>query len=146
MCTKCELPKPVADFSRRSSNKDGLCKWCKLCFAEYRRDWRRNNADKEKQHGRTYRSTHSEQIRDKLSRYRARRKGALVERVSRKAVFERDGWICQICHLPVYSFVAHPDPFSKSLDHIIALSNGGAHCYSNVQLAHLVCNERKNAR
>ena len=35
---------------------------------------------------------------------------------------------------------------SASLDHIVPLSQGGTHTLGNVQLAHLVCNERKHDR
>ena len=60
-------------------------------------------------------------------------------------VFERDGWICQLCADPV-------DPYERrrrwraSLDHIVPLSKGGSHTYDNVQLAHAGCNSRKGNR
>ena len=59
-------------------------------------------------------------------------------------VFERDDWLCGLCGEPVDKDLAWPDPTSASLDHIIPLSRGGAHTLDNVQLAHLVCNIRKN--
>lgn len=61
-------------------------------------------------------------------------------------VFARDGWICQICGVPVDESLVYPSPMSKSLDHVIPLSRGGAHIEGNVQLAHLSCNLRKGAR
>lgn len=35
---------------------------------------------------------------------------------------------------------------SVSLDHVVPLSQGGAHDPANVQLAHLTCNVRKGAQ
>ena len=38
------------------------------------------------------------------------------------------------------------DPLSLSVDHVIPLSKGWEHSYSNTQPAHLVCNLKKGAR
>jgi 5-methylcytosine-specific restriction endonuclease McrA len=59
-------------------------------------------------------------------------------------VFERDGWICGLCDLPVDPDCAWPDPMSPSLDHIVPVIRGGAHTRENAQLAHLRCNIRKS--
>lgn len=80
---------------------------------------------------------------DAVDRYRARRRGNFVERINRRRVFDRDGWICGICGEPVDPALAHPDLRSASVDHVIPLARGGAHRMSNVQCAHLICNSRK---
>jgi 5-methylcytosine-specific restriction endonuclease McrA len=67
------------------------------------------------------------------------------ERVFRRRVFDRDGWVCQICFGIVDDARQYPDPMSPSMDHIVPLIRGGRHTYSNVQLAHLQCNEIKGA-
>lgn len=61
-------------------------------------------------------------------------------------VYERDGWICGLCGLPVDDYLTYPDPRSASLDHVTPLSLGGSHMLENVQLAHLGCNVQKGAR
>lgn len=76
---------------------------------------------------------------------RAQRYGVPVETVRRQAVFDRDGWICQVCHRPVDKGLSWPHAESASLDHIVPLSRGGAHTEANVQLAHLGCNTGKGA-
>jgi len=76
---------------------------------------------------------------------RARRYGVLIERFDKQAVYDRDGWVCQLCHLPVDRDLSWPDLGSASLDHRIPLSRGGAHAEGNVQLAHLGCNIGKGA-
>lgn len=63
-----------------------------------------------------------------------------------KEIFERDKWICGVCGKPVDQTLKFPHPYSKSLDHIVSLRNGGLHDPSNVQLAHLHCNWSKNSR
>lgn len=73
-------------------------------------------------------------------RRRAKIAGTTTERVDRHLVFERDEYICGICHQPVCRTLRYPDPMSKSLDHIIPISRGGSHTYDNVQCSHLCCN------
>lgn len=68
-----------------------------------------------------------------------------VEPIVRRVVFERDGWICQLCGEPVDPDLRAPDPESASLDHRIPIARGGDHTYDNIQLAHFGCNARKGA-
>ena len=76
---------------------------------------------------------------------RARKKtNGPVEKFLNVEVFERDDWLCGLCGEQVDKDLMWPDPMSASLDHIIPLSRGGEHTLDNVQLAHLVCNIRKN--
>ena len=75
-----------------------------------------------------------------------RTRGGQVEPIDAAIIFERDGWACRICGLPVDSALPYPDPMSKSLDHVMPLSRGGSHTPANVQLAHLFCNLSKGAR
>lgn len=61
-------------------------------------------------------------------------------------IFARDRWFCLLCGLPIDPAVTYPDPMSKSIDHIVPISLGGADAATNVQAAHLVCNMRKHTR
>lgn len=80
------------------------------------------------------------------SRRRARQHQQMVERISPRRVFERDGWRCGICHHPINRHVAVPSPMAATVDHIVPLARGGPHSYANVQAAHFMCNSRKGAR
>lgn len=62
-----------------------------------------------------------------------------IEGVSRDVVAERDNHTCHICGEWVS---AH----EMSLDHVVPLARGGEHTYSNIKLAHKVCNSRKGSR
>jgi hypothetical protein len=83
-----------------------------------------------------------------LSRHgrRVRLGAAVVERFDPEEVYERDGWICQLCGTSVDRKLAWPDPASRSLDHILPLVADGSHSRANTQLAHWICNVRKGAR
>lgn len=76
--------------------------------------------------------------REKTARY-----GGKYGVVNRFEVFERDGWVCQLCGEPVDPDLKGPDPRCASLDHIVPLSWGGDHSMENCQLAHLSCNSSK---
>lgn len=52
--------------------------------------------------------------------------------------------VCAICGLPVDKTLPFPDPMSPTVDHIIPIAKGGHPSdISNLQLAHLYCNNQK---
>lgn len=77
----------------------------------------------------------------------ARLKLVEYEEVEPIKVYERDGWVCQLCGQPVKreTEIKH-DPEMASLDHIIPISHGGSHTYGNLQCSHLRCNLAKGNR
>lgn len=79
-------------------------------------------------------------------RRRALKHGVGYEIFKDSEIFERDGWICQLCGDPIERDAKAPQDLSVSLDHIVSLSNGGAHSPENSQCAHYLCNSRKGNR
>lgn len=77
---------------------------------------------------------------------RARQRGVKLTPARRWLVYERDGWLCQICGRPINRAVPAPHPMSASIDHVIPLDLGGAHCEENWQCAHFICNSIKGCR
>src|SRR6266581_1613047 len=55
--------------------------------------------------------------------------------LTRRAVFARDGWVCQYC-----------GQAAENVDHVIPRSRGGAHSWDNVVAACRRCNSRKENR
>ena len=56
----------------------------------------------------------------------------------------RDKWICGICCRPVVSRkYSHHDRMSPTVDHIVPVSEGGSNDPSNLRLAHMLCNSRR---
>jgi len=43
ICAKCTLPKPIGEFSKNKTKKDGLSYWCQPCQKEYKDQHYRNN-------------------------------------------------------------------------------------------------------
>lgn len=80
-------------------------------------------------------------------RSRCRKYGAYYDpSIIPRKVFERDGYVCRICGQKCDTedhLWGHVGPYSPSIDHIVALANGGNHTWDNVQCAHMICNSYK---
>lgn len=61
-------------------------------------------------------------------------------------VYERGHGICSLCDYPVERALAWPDLECATIEHVVALTKGGAHAYSNTALAHHYCNSLKHNR
>lgn len=122
----------------------------------YRQAYYEANAEKRRADARAYYEAHREErLRylkawrlanpDKLYAQWARKRlkrnphDTVVQEVDRKAVYVRDGGICQLCGEPV-------SPGRMTMDHKTPLTRGGAHSLENLQLAHHSCNSRKGTR
>ncbi|QEV19329.1 HNH endonuclease [Streptomyces alboniger] len=80
--------------------------------------------------------------------YQARMRGygalnADADQVDPFDIYERDQWVCQLCHRAMNPAVEWPDPWSATLDHIKPVAESGAHTAGNLQAAHWICNIRK---
>lgn len=99
---------------------------------------------------RRWKSDHPERARrlarTASHRRRARQRGGEVEQFDDLEIFERDDWTCGVCGQSIDRALAWPDLGSPSLDHIIAIVNGGGHTRSNAQASHLGCNLRKGTQ
>lgn len=98
-------------------------------------------------HGKAYRAARrkTEQGRVKMRHdrhvQRARKRAAVPYSFTR-AEESKLRALQTLCHICEKKFTK-ADP--ATLDHVVALANGGLHIASNIALAHLSCNSRKNA-
>ena len=53
---------------------------------------------------------------------------------------ERDHWRCHLCNKAVSKTAPRNTPKGGTLDHLVPLSKGGTHTWTNVKLAHHRCN------
>jgi 5-methylcytosine-specific restriction endonuclease McrA len=74
------------------------------------------------------------------------RGAAIGERFEIVDVFERDGWMCQLCGEPIDPTLRSPHRLSATIDHVLPIRRGGAHTLANVQAAHYGCNASKGDR
>jgi hypothetical protein len=125
---------------------DRTCPVCKIDFVA-------NRADKVycsipcQSRARLLRIKHTEEYKERRRRTAYRRRalaGAQFTVFERTQVYERDGWICQLCLRPTNRAFTYGDPWSPTLDHIVPLADGGDHTLENCQLAHHLCNSVKS--
>lgn len=94
----------------------------------------------------------SDKCQSKMNRKKRRYKGITVDSdISLFKLAERDQDRCQICgQLVDWDDFVKTDKATicgnmyPSIDHIIPISVGGLHSWDNIQLAHRICNTRKN--
>ena len=114
-------------------------------IAEYDREHYLANAKELTKQQRAYRRKNLEKYRFYSRKRRALKLGNSHKPYTDIYVFERDNWICGICGRRINKRLKHPNPLSKSIDHIIPISKGGADAPINLQATHLRCNQLKNA-
>jgi hypothetical protein len=76
-------------------------------------------------------------------RRRAKAAGVEFEYFDKRAVFERDGWRCQLCGVATTRPRGREKPTDAQLDHVIPFAAGGAHTLENAQCACRACNAKK---
>ncbi len=79
----------------------------------------------------------------KTQRSRLRQAKVRAPFIDWRQIAERDEWRCGICDKRVTPQADPRSPKAPSVDHVVALANGGEHSWDNVQLAHLGCNAGK---
>lgn len=135
-CNGCAMVKPPDQYTKRSPGT------CLDCCREGAARWRERNPD----YFREWRAANPDTVLAVVHARRATREGRKHERVERSVVFERDGFTCCLCGDPLDMDGKKGEPLSPTIDHIVPLSRGGDHLYSNVQAAHFRCNVAKGNR
>jgi 5-methylcytosine-specific restriction endonuclease McrA len=141
-CSMCLLWLPLAGFNAHPRGTGGVGSTCRSCRAALATEWRQANPD----YSAAWRALNQDKVQAQAEFRRALRAGRKSEHVSPEAVFKRDGFTCLLCFELLAMDKPWPHPLSPSIDHVVPLSLGGDHLYSNLQAAHLRCNIRKGAR
>ena len=160
-CSKCQLSKPLDDFSSHRREKDGKNTICKSCDGIRKRAWQKANPQKCCDSRKRYYQRHPDRVkaynqsqkgRARDKRYYRRNyqkcyamvmlrkarllKAPIVEKIDRISIYERDQGICHICKHRV-------SKMKFTLDHLIPLSKQGNHTAINLATAHRSCNSRR---
>lgn len=61
-CPKCKIEKPIVEFSKDSSQKDGLQSRCKLCNKQYGKAYREANAERKAEYNKAWREANKERV------------------------------------------------------------------------------------
>jgi 5-methylcytosine-specific restriction endonuclease McrA len=158
-----------ADYQRHHESRRAKAREWQKANTAYFREWRANSPERQREylarrnakdpdrHKRYYaenrdafsarvdawRAANPDKVRLYVKRSEAKRRAQRMalptEDIDFTFVFERDGGMCGICGQAV-------TPEAWDLDHIVPLSLGGHHVYSNVQVSHPRCNRSKGGR
>lgn len=153
-CTRCGVEKPVAEFQKQSSSKDGLRSWCKACDAARQATYREANREQvnarsaayyhvhreyEAARNAAYRKSHPEKERAKKHQRRARKLNAKGTYTADQIInlLKKQRGKCVYCKSSIKE--------KYHIDHIMPLVKGGGNGIENLQLLCPTCNLRKNA-
>lgn len=152
---------PYEDLHNEFLDRSGVCEICGKSYTvrEYvescrLKQARNNGVCSEK----CRRIKANQQVRDSRKRrgvrdshrHRAMKYGCAYDSsVTLKKLIKRDGLRCAICgemcNPNDHSWSEYSGPMYPSIDHIIPMAKGGGHIWSNVQVAHIICNSEKGA-
>ena len=71
-CSKCGEIKPVGEFNKSKSSKDGLFAWCKSCQKQYKKKYAEKNKDYFIEYGKKYYEKNKEQQKINLLHHQAK--------------------------------------------------------------------------
>ena len=170
-CTKCGEVKPLSEFGKDKSGRDGISSWCKKCNCEHVLKWQSANREKVNQRNRKWRSsnrkkmselvrkwvvTHSDRMNELSRKWSAANpeKRALLESARRARKNGNGGKVTakewQVLK-EKYNYTClqcgHREPKIKlTLDHVMPLKLGGRNDIGNAQPLCRSCNSRKSTR
>lgn len=81
-CHKCQTLKPVGQFSRNKTKKDGYATQCKTCCAEYSKEYTREHKDEKKEYDIQYYIDHKEERRQYRGEYYRKNKETSVNKTT----------------------------------------------------------------
>jgi 5-methylcytosine-specific restriction endonuclease McrA len=161
-CTKCDEVKPLSEFHKNHTTKDGHRNMCKVCAIEARRSWSAKNPDYYKDYDKNrnqsaerkaykaecqkdYYERKPHIFRANSAKRRALLFGATVGTLPanfRELLIEFYGNACMFpgCDKPIN------EKNKLTVDHVVPLARGGAHSLENMQLLCQYHNSSKHAR
>lgn len=159
----CERRSDYAGYCRRDYSRakrlenfvDPWTEWvtdgeCEVCGKEWTNARNRNKRVCSRTcHVKAWRIENPERARktkmDAVRRRRARVAGVEVDYFTMDDVRLKHGDDCHLCGGEINYKLKFPHPMSPSIDHVKPISEGGPHTLENCAMAHMDCNNRKNA-
>lgn len=85
-------------------------------------------------------------VRKKPVKYYSKKRRAVYAKgdpIDPKILFELHNWMCWVCKEPINRRLRLPNYYAATVEHIVPLSKGGEHVWSNVAVSHAICNFNK---
>lgn len=167
VCTGCRKGKPVDQFYKDSSKKDGLTARCSDCTRtqskkthasradvknERRREWYKDNKESESARAREWRANNLERAKYSSREYYNTHKGETMARTAKRRALVSGAYSdlpnnFMDALISFYECCLRCGTFSNlTHDHVVPLSIGGEHTFRNSQLLCGSCNSWKGNR
>jgi 5-methylcytosine-specific restriction endonuclease McrA len=148
VCSTCKTERPITDYFKLATSKDGRYGQCKHCRYAVSKAWHKNNPqyrlEKYKQsrdisiaYVAKYQKEHPDKVLIKNHKARAKKYGC-------EGTFTFEEWQ-HLCEKYNHCCLKCGGKEKLTIDHIIPLSGGGRNSIENIQPLCLRCNSSKNA-
>ena len=137
-------PQGEARHNRCGHSYGAGCR-CEVCSAKKAADMRAYADSVQAKTGVHPTTLQRRRFRDEFGYWPQMTGSAWIDPIVRQALYERDGWACSICGVPVDRDAHWNDDMAPSLDHIKPRSLGGTHDAENLRTAHRICNSVRGA-
>lgn len=136
ICTKCKKEKSDNDFYKSSNSPDGLAYQCSLCASTKSRKYQQS--EKGKAAAKEYRQSEKGKAAARKGAHnrRTHEHNTTADPVDTAALYTLCNNACVYCR----------EIEDLSIDHVVAVSAGGAYCDGNLLIACRKCNSRKGAK
>lgn len=143
-CTKCGIEKPLSEYYKAKSNKDGLMTWCRTCETKRKIKYYAENTDSVLATRKIYTSNKSKikEITDKW--YKNNKKTALA--TARAYQLRKSKAITSTTCLSTIKDIYKNCPEGYHVDHIVPLAKKGKHHQDNLCYLPASLNVAKGAK
>jgi 5-methylcytosine-specific restriction endonuclease McrA len=169
-CPRCLETKPVADFHKDKSRKDGLFCYCKACNVRHVKAWQQQNnervnaghrknyaknleASREARRVRVRRwyAKHAESQKLRAAEYRKAKPEIKRLSQSKRRALQRGNGVFVVTQRDVMRLLRAPcaacgSLTNQTIDHVIPIALGGRHSIGNLQTLCFSCNSSKHTK
>lgn len=131
------------EHKRRQARKE---RFCADCGKSVHKNWKRRCEECDTRHVAQNHQNNLAALSARKAKFRGASTDRFGRRITLKRLLQRDGDKCAICGQKTDISADHSDNAYPSIDHIVPVSHGGAHIWSNVRVVHRGCNTKRGNR
>lgn len=142
VCSKCKLEKDLGDFYRNTRYKDNTASMCRNCSSEYYRKYNEKNTKRVCETSREWYASNKHRMAEAHRKWVQDNPGKVKAILAKRRAIKKEA-LCDCCTLAEMAAYYKSCPAGHHVDHIQALTKGGAHCLRNMQQIEAKLNHQK---